>query len=397
MKTMKILITLFSALLITSFAIVGCSQPQISQQSQPQEQPVFEVQDLPAPPPDPIENKVAEKIASMTLEEKACALFVGTPEILGGASVYSDPSQLAAGFKQYPLSGICWFASNMPNPESVQAMLSATSQAGGQDGFAVLQCLDEEGGTVTRIAFNPLFNATDVGDARLATEGGTQRAYDNGIIIGSYLSPLGFNVDFAPVADVAAGSWDFIYNRSFSQDPNVAADMVASEIAGLASAGIVGCPKHFPGIGGSAGDTHAGTVIVDSTREQLDAVALVPFKKAVDSGAKMIMVGHAEYPAIDSLPASCSPAIISILRNDLGFDGIIITDSQQMGAVSDLYGSGEATLRSLEAGADLVLIPMDFIESRDAIIEAVQTGRLSEERINQSLERILRLRAELAG
>ena len=136
---------------------------------------------------------------------------------------------------------------------------------------------------------------------------------------------------------------------------------------------------------------------MDSTREQLDAVALVPFKKAVDSGAKMIMVGHAEYPAIDSLPASCSPAIISILRNDLGFDGIIITDSQQMGAVSDLYGSGEATLRSLEAGADLVLIPMDFIESRDAIIEAVQTGRLSEERINQSLERILRLRAELAG
>ncbi len=207
----------------------------------------------------------------------------------------------------------------------------------------------------------------------------------------------GFNVDFAPVADVLTNVDNTVIgNRAFSSDAGVAAQMVSRAVTGLQETGVSACLKHFPGHGDTAGDSHTGAAQTDRTKEEMEAEEFLPFQSGIEAGVDMIMVGHITAPNLtdgDSLPASISEKIITgVLRNELGYHGIIITDAMNMGAITEYYKSDVAAIMALKAGADMVLMPENFEEAYQGVLDAVVDGTVSEERINDSLRRIYRVK-----
>lgn len=175
--------------------------------------------------------------------------------------------------------------------------------------------------------------------------------------------------------------------RSFSSDAAVAADMVRAEVEGFRDKKMLCCAKHFPGIGAAAGDSHEGAITIDSTSEELETVDLVPFRAAIEAGVPMIMVGHVSLPNIigDSTPAPLSSAVVQgILRDSLGYTGIVVTDSLSMGAITSYYTPAEAAVAALKAGCDIPLMPERFDEAYQGVLDAVQAGELTEERLDES-------------
>ena len=204
-------------------------------------------------------------------------------------------------------------------------------------------------------------------------------------------------MDFAPVADVLTNVDNTVIgNRAFSSDAGVAAQMVSSAVTGLQETGVSACLKHFPGHGDTAGDSHTGAAQTDRTKEEMVAEEFLPFQSGIEAGVDMIMVGHITAPNLtdgDSLPASISEKIITgVLRNELGYQGIIITDAMNMGAITEYYKSDVAAIMALKAGADMVLMPENFEEAYQGVLDAVVDGTVSEERIDDSLRRIYRVK-----
>ena len=186
--------------------------------------------------------------------------------------------------------------------------------------------------------------------------------------------------------------------RAFSSDPDVVASMTAAFSEGLSSFGVLASYKHFPGHGNTAADSHAGFAESDADLSTLRERELIPFQDGIERGVPMIMVGHISLPNVteDDLPASLSGIIITdLLRHELGYDGIVITDALNMGAIADNYSSGEAALMALQAGADLLLMPVSFSAAYETVKDAIRDGTLSEQRVNESLERILRAKLQL--
>ena len=231
---------------------------------------------------------------------------------------------------------------------------------------------------------------------QLTTE---EEAYRAGTVIGAYLRELGFNTDFAPDADVLTNEKNTVIgDRSFGSDPDKAARMAAAVSKGLHTEGILSTFKHFPGHGATEGDTHDGYAYTEKTYEELKAAELVPFAAAGECGADMVMAAHISLPKIvgDSTPASLSYKMITeILREDLGFQGLVVTDAMNMGAIGEHYSTKEAAVKAVEAGVDLLLMPKDFQEAFQGIKEAVSSGRIGEERIEESLQRILRVKLQM--
>ena len=222
-----------------------------------------------------------------------------------------------------------------------------------------------------------------------------QKAKEAGTAIGTYLSQFGFNVDFAPVADVVSAENAVIGNRSFGSDPNVVGTMVAAEVQGLQESGVSACLKHFPGIGDTTTDTHDEKTVSEKTLEDMQQTDLPAFQSGIDAGADFVMVSHMSLPNVigDDTPCSLSGAVISdLLRNQLGYNGIVITDALDMSAITDSYSSAEAAVKAIEAGADMLLMPENFEEAYQGLLEAVQNGTISEDRINESLKRIYRVK-----
>lgn len=185
-----------------------------------------------------------------------------------------------------------------------------------------------------------------------------------------------------------------IGDRAFGSDPALAAEMVPAALDGLHAAGVMGCVKHFPGHGDTTGDTHAGYVSVSKTWDELLGCELIPFAAALDR-TDMVMAAHITAPNVtdDGLPASLSRQMIrGKLRDELGYGGVVVTDSLSMGAVTDSYGSGEAALLALEAGADVLLLPRDPVEAFQAVLAAARDGSLSMARLDESVLRILTLK-----
>ncbi|MBR2382459.1 MAG: glycoside hydrolase, partial [Anaerotignum sp.] len=249
--------------------------------------------------------------------------------------------------------------------------------------------IDEEGGLVSRLnksnieheVFPPAAEMEDVSWA--------------GTSIGSSLGELGINVDFAPVADVNTNPDNpVIGTRAFSSDPQAAASKVAEFISAIQKMGVSACAKHFPGHGDTAMDSHLGETYVEHDMERLRSVEFAPFEQAITAGTDFIMAGHIKTPnaTTDDLPATLSSEMMGILRNDLGFDGIIITDAMNMGAIVDTYGSGESAVMAVQAGVDMVLMPANLQEAAKALTEAIKTGAISEERVEDALWRILSLK-----
>lgn len=348
---------------------------------------------------------VDERIGAMTLEQKVAQLFIVTPEALveGVSQVTQAGDMTREGVTAHPVGGIVYFAQNLLDPEQTTTMLANVKQFYADAGnVAPFIAVDEEGGTVVRVADNEAFGAQDVGDASaLGSAGDTEAAKRAAEQIADYLMPLGFNLDFAPVADVVDPlRSDTMGLRSFSSDAAVAADMVRAEVEGFRDKKMLCCAKHFPGIGAAAGDSHEGAITIVATNEELETVDLVPFRAAIEAGVPMIMVGHVSLPNIvgDSTPAPLSSAVVQgMLRDSLGYTGIIVTDSLSMGAITDYYTPAEAAVAALKAGCDIPLMPERLDEAYQGVLSAVQVGELTEERLDESLTRILTAKQEYFG
>jgi len=209
---------------------------------------------------------------------------------------------------------------------------------------------------------------------------------------------MGVHIPFAPVLDVNNNADNPIINiRSFGEDPEMVGEMGASFVRGLQEHGALAAGKHFPGHGDTEIDSHLALPIIRVERERLDSVELAPFRSAIRAGMGGIMTGHIAMPSIsgDRVPATLSRAVLTdLLRGELGFSGVIFTDAMNMGAIDRLYPRGEAVVRAVIAGADVLLMPPDVTEAIDAIERAVRDGRISERRIDDSVTRLLRLKED---
>ena len=330
---------------------------------------------------DALNDMVEDTLAGMTLEQKVAGLFFVTPEQLTGVSqVVAAGDATRESLEKYPVGGLIYFAQNIQSENQLKEMLSNTAS---YSLFPLFFGVDEEGGKVARVADALKLDKT-LPMGEIGAAGYTQAAYDAYQNIGGYLSSYGFNVDFAPVADVLTNVDNTVIgNRAFSSDAGVAAQMVSSAVTGLQETGVSACLKHFPGHG-------------DRTKEEIEAEEFLPFQSGIEAGADMIMVGHITAPNLtdgDSLPASISEKIITgVLRNELGYQGIIITDAMNMGAITEYYKSDVAAIMALKAGADMVLMPENFEEAYQGVLDAVVDGTVSEERIDDSLRRIYRVK-----
>lgn len=305
-------------------------------------------------------------------------------------------------FNAYPVGGIIYFSQNLIGPEQTRTMLMNTqSYARERSGFPVFLSVDEEGGTVARVGSNPAFGVPVFGNmSDVGSRGDEQEAYEIGSEIGAYLSSLGFNMDAAPDTDVLTNpANEVVRYRSFGSDPALVSRMAAAELRGLTDQGIIGMYKHFPGHGGTTADSHEGYVYVEENLDQLKSQALVPFQNGIDDGVRVIMVSHIACPNVtgDNTPATLSKTLITdLLREEMGFDGMVITDALNMGAITEQYTADQAAVNAVLAGADMLLMPADFQTAYQGILNAVAEGTLTEERINDSVRRILEIKAEMA-
>lgn len=349
------------------------------------------------------DSRMAEILDSMSIEEKAAQLFIVLPEVLepeeeGLVTELSETARQTFG--EMPVGGFVYMRDNLISAEQTKALLADTQAMSMERlGIPAFLTVDEEGGSVARIGGSGRFDVPVIEDmAQVGASGSVERAGEVGRIIGGYLAELGFSVDFAPDADVLSNPENTVVKkRSFGSDPELAADMALAVSEGLKEQGIFSVWKHFPGHGATAGDTHEGYAYTDKTLEELKACELVPFQRAIDTGVRFIMAGHISLPSIvpDGTPASLSPVMITqVLREQMGYEEIVITDAMNMGAVVQQYGSGEAAVKALEAGVDLILMPEDFEEAYEGVLQAVASGRLTEERLDQSLRRILQVKLE---
>jgi len=229
--------------------------------------------------------------------------------------------------------------------------------------------------------------------------GDPQYAYELGRITALEARTMGVHVPFAPVLDVNNNPENPIINiRSFGEDPEAVADMGVAFVRGLQDYGAVATGKHFPGHGDTETDSHLAMPIIRVGRERLDAVELLPFRAAIDAGIKGIMTAHIAVPELsgETIPATLSPQVLTeLLRSDLGFDGIIFTDAMDMAAVERRYPRGESAVRAVLAGADVIVMPSNVTRAIDAIVAAIEEGRLTEARIDESVGRLLRLKEDL--
>lgn len=331
-------------------------------------------------------------IAEMPLEDKVGGLFIITPEALTGTDVAIKAGDTTKEkLSQYAVGGLIYAKQNIKSADQLKEMISGTQ---GFSKYPLFIGIDEEGGSVSRIAESGLAdNVGTMGD--IGTSGDPSKAKEAGSAIAAYLSEYGFNLDFAPVADVILEGNSIIGDRSFGSNAGDDAAMVSACVEGLQEGDVSACLKHFPGLGSTTEDTHEGMATSEKTKEDFETTDFLSFQGGIDAGADFVMVSHLSVPNItgDNTPSSLSDKMITdILRGELGFNGIVITDAMDMKAVTDYYTSDEAAVKALQAGADMILMPEDFEAAYQGVLDAVNNGTLSEERINESLQRIYRVK-----
>ena len=362
--------------------------------------------------PSPETDEVEAQLQQMTLREKVGQLFYVRPEVLDTTIHYGHTGNIDASTvdltkirlqavnatmlavnKKYPVGGIILYAHNIEDEAQLAAFIPQLRALNGSP----LLCIDEEGGRVARIGRNANFNVeTFESMDSIGRTGDPANAYYCGNTIGTYLKKYGFDIDFAPVADVNTNPENIVIGkRAFSSDPAVAAPMVTNYLQGLKDAGITGCIKHFPGHGDTKADTHYGYAQSLKTWDEMMNCEMITFKAGIEWGCQLIMTAHIGTPNVTGteLPATMSSLILQDkLRGVMGYKNIIITDAMEMGAITQQYNSAEAAVGCLQAGVDIVLGPQNFIEAFDAVVKAVENGTISESRIDQSVRRVLRLK-----
>ncbi|NUQ87912.1 MAG: glycoside hydrolase family 3 protein, partial [Glycomyces artemisiae] len=340
-------------------------------------------------------DPVGELLASMSLEDKVGQLFM--VYVHGESADTDDPDAVASNRERlgadngaafvaaYRPGGVIYFdwANGLADPEQIARLSN-----GLQDASAVplLIATDQEYGSVVRIGEPATLGATrDTGAAEEAAR-----------IAGSELRAMGLNHNFAPDADVNVDPENPVIGvRSFGSDPDLVADFAAAQVRGYQAGGVAVSAKHFPGHGDTSTDSHVGLPVITHTAEEWEAVDAPPFKAAIAAGTDMVMSAHLQFPALDDSlkPATLSPPILTgLLRERLGFTGVVVTDALDMQGVRTEFGDDRVPVLALLAGADLLLMPPDFPLAHQAVLDAVGSGELTEERIDESVRRILTLK-----
>lgn len=333
---------------------------------------------------------VDETLAGMTLHEKVCQMMFVTPEELtgeDGVTVAGDATRQA--LENYPVGGIVYFAKNLGSQDQVKEMIDNSQK---YSSIGLFVATDEEGGVVNRLM--DTVGTTYIGSMYYYKDDGDETAYENAYTIANDMSALGFNLDFAPVADVWSNPDNTVIGeRAYSDDYAQAAELVGNAVKGFNDGGVMCTLKHFPGHGDTAEDSHYSSAYVHRTKEEIMADEMQPFRSGIEAGAEFVMVGHLIVPDIDEVPATLSYKIATgILRDELKFEGVAITDSFEMESIADNYSVDDAVEMSVKAGMDMILQPKDMASAVNSIEQAVADGELSEDRIDESVRRILTLK-----
>lgn len=362
-----------------------------------------------------IDQRVNTKLESMTLEQKIGQMIMPDFRLWNGANHTFLAPEVARVIDRFDLGGVILFAENVKETEQTTKLVHDLQEVVKQDAsndVPLFVTIDQEGGIVTRLG-----TGTNLpGNMALGATRNRQYAYDAGEIIGSELNALGVNVNFGPVLDVNNNPGNPVIGvRSFSSDPELVGELGSAMTQGIQDQGVAATAKHFPGHGDTAVDSHYGLPVVDKSLDELRGLELLPFKRAITEGIDMIMTAHIGMPQIEDevvesergtfpLPATLSDDVITgVLREELGYEGIVVTDALNMQAIADNFTEAEAVIKTFEAGVDIALMPTILRSEADVIkleaifeevIAAVKDGRLSEATIDESVERILKLKAE---
>lgn len=346
---------------------------------------------------DELTLQAREIVDQMTLEQQVDQLFFVTPEALTGVDIATAAGETTHNaLKEHTVGGIILMGQNIVDPEQLTTMTkNLQSYSEEEISLPLFIAVDEEGGRVLRIASNSSFDLKETPPmAEIGETDDSANAYEAGNYIGTYLKDYGVNVDFAPDADVITESENkVIGDRSFGKNPDMVAEYAVQYINGLHDAGVVGCPKHYPGHGGTKEDTHSSFAYNNDTWSELEESELVPFIALINNGCDMMMVSHVSLPEVtgDDIPASMSGILITNkLRLELLYTGIVITDSINMGAIANKYDVDEASVEALKAGVDMILLSKGFDKAYEGVMTAISEGTLSEERIAESATRVVR-------
>lgn len=343
----------------------------------------------PTPTPDPVKVRAEELLSGMTLREKLCQLMIVRPEVLTGESPVTAAGETTRlALETYPVGGLIYTVDNLVTQEQTREMITNTQS---YSRLPLFISADEEGGNVGRLMYK--LGTTWVNSMYSYKDQGADTAYSNAKTIGTDMVSCLFNTDFAPVADVWTNPANTVIgDRAYSDDFEQAAELVASAVRGFTDSGVVCCLKHFPGHGDTSTDTHEGAAVVSKSLDELRAGEFLPFISGIEAGADMVMIGHITVTSVDPEPATISKAIITdVLRSELGWDGVVISDSLDMGALAG-YENGEVCVKFLEAGGDILLGIPDIETALTALEAAVTDGRLTESRIDESVQRVLELK-----
>lgn len=385
----KLLLSVFCILLLALLAISISRRPAFTDPDYTPDA-AADPSEEPASSPEPVDETTAralEIMSGMSAEEKVWQMLMVYPDQIISSKCSGDVNEWTLALKERPAGGFIFVSDNMPSSAELKAMLSAIKTS---SPLCPLLALDEEGGSVARLSYT-LGETTDFKPMYTYREQGTPTAYSNAHTIAQDISSFGFNVDLAPIADVWTNpSNTVIGRRAYSDDAVEAAELVASAVHGFSDGGVISTLKHFPGHGDTLQDSHNGVATSDKTLDQLRQCEFLPFISGIEAGAGMVMAGHITLTEIDPfMPATLSRILITnILRGELGYDGVVITDAFAMDALAG-YDNSQAAIMSIVAGCDIILCPNDPDDVVELILE-----NISSERIDQSVLRILRLKIE---
>lgn len=336
----------------------------------------------------PLDEIVTARIAEMPIEDKVAALFIVTPEQLTGVQTVTKAGNTTKeALTKYKVGGLVYTENNITGADQLKELLSNTALID----QTLFLAIEEEGGENSVLASK--LTVTEVPD--MAAVSGVDGARESGSNAGANLAEYGFNLNLAPVTDVKTSEDSILGNRSFGSDPGQVGEMAAAYVTGLTEKGISACVKTFPGLGGVTESTENGMADTQRSQSDMESAEFPAYQAAIAAGSEFVMVGTISAPGLtggDNTPCCLSGAVVGLLRNQLGFNGIIITDALNETAITDYYTSADAAEKALKAGVDMIYMPENFTEAYEGILQAVQSGSLEESRIDESLLRIYRVK-----
>lgn len=354
----------------------------------------------PEPTPEVIELTYEQKldqivnaaIEVMPIEDKVAGLFFVSPEsVTGVKTVTQAGDETREALSKYAVGGILYAGANIAGAEEFKTLLDNTEL---YSKYPVFLAVEEECGKSAVVAGAKLGEKTDEPKA-IGTSGDPDRAYQAGVTIGTYLKELGINMDLAPVADLTNVNKSIMSDRSFGADSALVSEYVFRMAEGLKEQGITSCAKHFPGMGSLTTDTAKGVAVTQRTEEEFRAEEFKVFQALIDEGIPAVLISNLSAPGLtgDNLPCTLSAHVITdILRKEMNFNGLIISDALNEKAISEYYASDEAAVKALKAGCDMILMPEDFELAYNGVMNAVKEGQISEERVDDALRRIYRIK-----